>query len=1143
MITKKYTFEIIRFKDLKEAHFIFLDKLSKESSFNEKRIRDGYIFDKMDYRNCTNYQQNIGHVFFAKNNSKLIGFLLSFDSIEIKDNSFPIWHISSFLHHEWKFIEAIFLIGSFCFIDQFAVKKEYRKNGIGDTLVGELLSFASKNKVAIVASAIHQYNQLALKLLKKRGFFFTDFYPNTKTEEINWWFRVIKILHQKVFLKSINAQTLLVNSELVIPIQLNQTTRNINQLIRRLGAKIIWSSFFHYKNEMLSDVLGLRKNHNGYYDPILTCSPKNYKDVVDVLKESLTYLYKKDESSKVASLSKSFYRNGFEFFILNEAIENHSFATFTNPKVFNIDKLDVSTIFHKIKPTSDLKAPSKKNKKEWNNIVLRQQNEEYKDEWEKWVKRKWILDSEITELRLIGEKINKQQTLNDEEKSKWRKWTDRYLLTEENENKWEDWITFHKKLYASDQKSNFYVEGETIWCHTMIPMSFSGGLSGIMLSFLVKKTEEDQTLINDLAYTISNAFAKNIFNILLKLQNNVTFQYLHRFAIATIMARNLSHNLGSHVLSKASSPSIIAKYIFSRRRYKVEGIETVTGLNAYIQTRMDFIADIAISEPVTHFSRYLHKDVLHQFNNELFLLKHISSSDIKDIKVLPEVKTLDIEDAIVKIPNGNLGNHALYTILENMIRNITKHDHTHFKELNQLFLYINIKEESKESNFYKITIYDNIERGEEVFELVQSLNHQIGSPIFSKAHKIRTFGLGLLEMCISAAYLRGYLPSNVIGNKKLSPPLLKATEVPIPGSQKYHLGYELYLRKPKEIAWIKNTRISYLNSSSVQPIFVEEFLAKNKILPHSFLLLENTQIIENKKGLIPLRIIQINKDISINELNKGDFLIGLWQYWLEKLIIRKQIGRPNLSIHLSGQKGIKNRQVDENSLSNIILFDHHGERAKIKSDHPSAINPNHLLFYEAFNSITPLGHLLRDWDNYTGKEKQLLELQLVESALTKVIIIDERIQRECLDSDKMLDINGATYFEQLRWSNIIVPTPKCLNLNQRFFPPELAISVFSFISKKYKQEEVDFIVIHIGLLEKIFESNQRNINQFVQKLQKEFKEAVIVFITGRGKIANLPEGTHFLNYSAISNYLFESKSKFHLSRILFSTRTRLNNYE
>lgn len=235
-------------------------------------------------------------------------------------------------------------------------------------------------------------------------------------------------------------------------------------------------------------------------------------------------------------------------------------------------------------------------------------------------------------------------------------------------------------------------------------------------------------------------------------------------AMAAIMTRNMSHNIGSHIISYWNQVlyNLTGKYnLLPEIDMTVSGMEKnandwvswATASNKingdskqflhYLQQRMDFIAEIVTSDPSWERTMNLRRDVIKAFKElnplqyyiaysenisagletaDYYLIKertresqlakyysanaismpidnmklksdpeeflavlesnpaiatHIES--IRKIVMAPDIFNLKInndnvpKDLRVSIPQGTIGMHALYSILENFIRNSAKH--------------------------------------------------------------------------------------------------------------------------------------------------------------------------------------------------------------------------------------------------------------------------------------------------------------------------------------------------------------------------------------------------------------------------------------------------------------------------------------
>ncbi len=215
-------------------------------------------------------------------------------------------------------------------------------------------------------------------------------------------------------------------------------------------------------------------------------------------------------------------------------------------------------------------------------------------------------------------------------------------------------------------------------------------------------------------------------------------------AITAIMGRNMSHNIGSHVIyylrqhlngdiskitellqdfvdvkiqddGKADvslnvgSGEKIGKKVDLKELNDID-LPFLKGLGTfftYIQERQDFIAALSSgykpSFSSVNFKSFIVDNFLrdlqakrHSGNNiakkeDNILLKFIVKSEGKNVvftlnkKLLDANEALDVDDDIHKfsidIPGGTLGRQAFYSILENLIRNAAKHGNKDSKEL------------------------------------------------------------------------------------------------------------------------------------------------------------------------------------------------------------------------------------------------------------------------------------------------------------------------------------------------------------------------------------------------------------------------------------------------------------------------------
>ena len=223
-------------------------------------------------------------------------------------------------------------------------------------------------------------------------------------------------------------------------------------------------------------------------------------------------------------------------------------------------------------------------------------------------------------------------------------------------------------------------------------------------------------------------------------------------AIGSIMSRNGSHNIGSHVLAALS--------------HNVGTMPDDRLLYQYIQHRMDYIATATTDFPTWSGETKLVNGLIRRFLSQRHLLDHIAGSEglhsfkfqdpnvsgkarreqtdtiklhirRKDEKgtIISDFITEDNEtngssvvdklknDISVAMPGGVIGAHAFFTILENVIRNAAKHGWARQKDDKQnqdakaenLDIYVDfILDDDGKS--ITVTIFDNISDVFSVFD-------------------------------------------------------------------------------------------------------------------------------------------------------------------------------------------------------------------------------------------------------------------------------------------------------------------------------------------------------------------------------------------------------------------------------------------
>lgn len=336
-------------------------------------------------------------------------------------------------------------------------------------------------------------------------------------------------------------------------------------------------------------------------------------------------------------------------------------------------------------------------------------------------------------------------------------------------------------------------------------------------------------LSKDLSYISKDLFSGFLYDSAIY-QKNEALKHACKVAVAAIMSRNVSHNIGSHVLSTLG----------------FEGISAADDriLFRYLHQRMDYIAQISTEMPKWTQSSWFLNDLMKRFYMQENLLKYLGHSegltayyykktvnkDAIEIKVKkktsekwgesediipgssPNDKAGKLKDFQLAIPGGVVGCHAFYTILENFIRNAAKHDwgKADNKGIENLEITIEF-ENSPDKDHIFFAVYYNIplepEREKKIVE--DTLNASFKNSFIDDKGELIRKNWGLGEMRVSAGYLLkkdysdiGFGRDDVLFEEKGNSfsGIIKAEAIEING--KKYLGYRFAVPKPKELLFI-----------------------------------------------------------------------------------------------------------------------------------------------------------------------------------------------------------------------------------------------------------------------------------------------------------------------------------------------------
>lgn len=276
---------------------------------------------------------------------------------------------------------------------------------------------------------------------------------------------------------------------------------------------------------------------------------------------------------------------------------------------------------------------------------------------------------------------------------------------------------------------------------------------------------------------IGRLYAVNyLFNLGLQLQENARREAI-KSAKAAIMSRNMSHNLGSHVmfyikqrlesvekilqtgtlqyLVKSNSIEGIKEKIRDASTQPGEEMPFLVGLGRfinYLQERQDYIATVA-TDYIPYKTSISFKDAIYdELKPDLRAQRHNSDKTVKGkqpanllldyiaysegfhpskcIKLkfgnnfdgtsqnVPD----DLRKLNIALPSGNLGRQAFFSIMENIIRNTAKHDGVTNENKGILGFQFDILDGSQLNNMNFIAIAEDSEKEIPKNEMLKRLN-------------------------------------------------------------------------------------------------------------------------------------------------------------------------------------------------------------------------------------------------------------------------------------------------------------------------------------------------------------------------------------------------------------------------------------
>lgn len=684
------------------------------------------------------------------------------------------------------------------------------------------------------------------------------------------------------------------------------------------------------------------------------------------------------------------------------------------------------------------------------------------------------------------------------------------------------------------------------------------------------------------------------FNLTTDINDYQKRQTAVKSSLAQVMARNMSHNISSHVLSNLIDDKTYEKLrdeavLEIIKKLKDEKTPNITNgycssikvrvenknlqlpyFFQYLKSRMDYLSEVTFSLSNIVTTKMMFGDVLKEFDRVRILLNHISgiTGFRYRIDAFYNGVSLASNDIGVSFVGHELGCHAFYIICENIIRNTAKHS---IKHGDTVVFSINIHDVKNHANvagadeYYCIEI-DNGIKESNIDQLVEAQNKRLNQSVLDQNNQLRNNSLGLLEMEAAAAYLRQidmpniesddyYIDNNTDyyhernGIKRLN--IIKAFK-----TANDTLGYRFFLKRPSEILFVGDwfidsnatedkkyktsllyTGIHFINSQS----FVKA-INNGIAFPHQFIVYNSDinkdakELLMDKKysSLLPLRKLELSQSDSKEIFKDSPTLTVLYDFIWKRYL--KNISIDDLLINVEPDYTTDKKYQ--------ITFLDHGDAHRLKTHFSPRYRDylkNHTMILENLSSqtmsklprFTELAGVNNDVQLYKSKLDNTIKYQLYEAyCKTKLIVIDERIQKYAVKSHEG---KGVSCYDLFKSTNIIMPD-ETTPLDPEIFSDNHKQIIIDIIDKNISDS---FLLIHYGILERIFKNDYDEINRRLNNWAE--LSCRVVVTSGRGSHSlNLPQSVCFMNLSSVLYSLVENRNKYLINTILHQARRKSN---
>jgi hypothetical protein len=608
----------------------------------------------------------------------------------------------------------------------------------------------------------------------------------------------------------------------------------------------------------------------------------------------------------------------------------------------------------------------------------------------------------------------------------------------------------------------------------------------------------------------------------------------NRAGSIALMARNVSHNIGSHALYwvAAGLPQ-----------------EQKEFLN-YLQVRMELLAGFATSMPLSPVT-FKVQDVVSRFRKTKLLLKNISRSErVHDVVI--DDQGGDVEAVFF---GGEIGLHAFYSILENCIRDSSKFSP---RKEDAETLRMNIRVASLEK-FIQIDVYDDAgnfaQHGRKIQEALDGIR------ISDEAGALDPLNWGIKERFVCAALLRGARPEEFPMYE------LAARRAQALGTCRYdgarilelvevdqHCAWRFYLpRRCAEILLVTNAAPSEAAPEVIVQSF-REFAHKSQSaagITAPFVVLDGLPEKADPKtleghlphrtyvrgGRRPSRFVSIDMPLgeisperllrrSVEELQRGPvrLVLALVDSELRSVPERDD---PDLPLLVTKNEDLTVERIgrlhEEHPEERLLIYRRHQMRWPDFTElvgKAADAGVEHFDVYDDSNSV--LKGAIQDVAN----DPVRASLRLIEAALTRILIIDERIDLGLGAEARRRDLSR----ERLRLRGITVRGAQFAGHAGGTSP--VSIEELSSWGRGFH-----FVLLHRGIADKLCLGAPES-----EKIREEIVHALeaggahLIIHSGRMGMADMPKQTKFISLANVTAWIDQHSSKLQILNELASLR-------